>query len=237
MIRLRVLFALPRQHIEKNIKDVQNGIALAVADCGRDAESVKLIAVTKTYGADDINTAIDAGITDIGENRVQEILEKFDKVKPVRWHLIGHLQKNKVKYIIDKVEMIHSVDSEKLAAEIDKRSRAVGRVMDILVEINSGREENKSGVMPEDAAILCEKLSKYPNIRLCGFMTMAPRCESSAEYRKYFSETYDLIIDIWEKKLHNIKRPIISMGMSESFHEAVAEGSTCVRVGRAFFAK
>jgi len=129
------------------------------------------------------------------------------------------------------------VDSEKLAAEIDKRSRAAGRVMDILVEINSGREENKSGVMPEDVEALCEKLANYPNIRLCGFMTMAPRCESSDEYRKYFSETYNLIVDIWEKKLHNIKRPIISMGMSESFHEAIAEGSSCVRVGRAFFAR
>ncbi len=227
-------------YIDKNTARIRAELETAAKEAGREPDSVTLLAAVKYAEAEEINYLChNCGITDIGENRVQQLLEHWEAIdrEGVRFHFIGSLQTNKVKYIADKVCMIHSVDSEKLAAEIDKRSRAVGRVMDILVEINSGREENKSGVLPEDAAELCEKLAKYPNIRLCGFMTMAPRCESSAEYRKYFSETYNLIVDIWEKKLHNIKRPIISMGMSESFHEAVAEGSSCVRVGRAFFAR
>lgn len=227
-------------YIDKNTARIRAELDEAAREAGREPDDVTLLAAVKYAEADEINHLChNCGITDIGENRVQQLLEHWEAIdrEGVRFHFIGSLQTNKVKYIADKVCMIHSVDSEKLAAEIDKRSRAVGRVMDILVEINSGREENKSGVMPEEVAGLCEKLAKYPNIRLCGFMTMAPRCESSAEYRKYFSETYNLIVDIWEKKLHNIKRPIISMGMSESFHEAVAEGSSCVRVGRAFFAK
>ena len=227
-------------YIDQNTARIRAELEAAAREAGRDPSEVTLLAAVKYAEADEINYLChNCGITDIGENRVQQLLEHWESIdrEGVRFHFIGSLQTNKVKYIADKVCMIHSVDSEKLAAEIDKRSRAVGRVMDILVEINSGREENKSGVMPEDVEELCEKLAKYPNIRLCGFMTMAPRCESSAEYRKYFSETYNLIIDILAKKLHNIKRPIISMGMSDSFHEAVAEGSTCVRVGRAFFAK
>ena len=227
-------------YIDQNTARIRAELETAAKEAGRDPSEVTLLAAVKYAEADEINYLChNCGITDIGENRVQQLLEHWESIdrEGVRFHFIGSLQTNKVKYIADKVCMIHSVDSEKLAAEIDKRSRAIGRVMDILVEINSGREENKSGVMPEEVEELCEKLAKYPNSRLCGFMTMAPRCESSAEYRKYFSETYNLIIDILAKKLHNIKRPIISMGMSDSFHEAVAEGSTCVRVGRAFFAK
>ena len=227
-------------YIDKNTARIRAELEAAAREAGREPDGVTLLAAVKYAEAGEIDHLChNCGVTDIGENRVQQLLEHWEAIdrEGVRFHFIGSLQTNKVKYIADKVCMIHSVDSEKLAAEIDKRSRAADRVMDILVEINSGREENKSGVLPEEAAELCEKLAKYPNIRLCGFMTMAPRCESSDEYRKYFSETYNLIVDIWEKKLHNIKRPIISMGMSESFHEAVAEGSTCVRVGRAFFAK
>jgi pyridoxal phosphate enzyme (YggS family) len=133
--------------------------------------------------------------------------------------------------------MIHSVDSEKLAAEINRQAAKFGRVIDVLVEINSGREESKTGVLPEEAEALCIKIRDYPNIHLCGFMTMAPKCENDDDRSKYFRETSQLIIDIWEKKLHNIERPVISMGMSESFETAVRNGSTCVRIGRALFVK
>ena len=133
--------------------------------------------------------------------------------------------------------MIHSLDSEKLAAEINSRCQKIGKTMDVLCEINCGREENKSGIMPEKAEEFCVALQKYDNLRLRGFMTMAPVCEKKEEYNKFFSETVELVLDIWQKKLHNIERPIISMGMSDSFEQAIASGSTTVRIGRSFFVK
>ena len=151
-------------------------------------------------------------------------------------HFIGTLQKNKVKYIIDKVSMIHSVDSLSLAAEIEKQAAKHGIVMDILVEINSGMEENKSGISPDDAAAFCQEIGQFSHLKLCGFMTMAPKCEKNEEYRKYFRKTSQLCLDIWQKTLHNIGRPILSMGMSDSFEVAIEEGADIVRVGRALFA-
>jgi pyridoxal phosphate enzyme (YggS family) len=133
--------------------------------------------------------------------------------------------------------MIHSLDSERLAAEIDKQCRKIGKVMNVLCEINCGREAEKSGVMPEDAEKFCLSLAKYPNLKLCGFMTMAPKCEKNEEYIKYFSETTQLVLDIWHKKLDNIYKPVLSMGMSDSFEAAIAAGSTIVRVGRGLFVK
>jgi pyridoxal phosphate enzyme (YggS family) len=133
--------------------------------------------------------------------------------------------------------MIHSLDSERLAYEIDRQCAKIGKTMKVLCEINCGREENKSGILPEDAEEFCLGLSKYKNIELCGFMTMAPASSDFDDYRKYFSETVKLVLDIWHKKLHNIERPVISMGMSGSFEAAIAEGSTIVRIGRSLFAK
>ena len=177
------------------------------------------------------------GVDDVGENRVQQLLERWDALdrEGLRVHFIGTLQSNKVKYIIDKVCMIHSVDSHSLAKEIEKQAAKHDLVMDILVEINSGYEVNKSGLKPEEAEEFCLSLSQYPHIRLRGFMTMAPKCENTEAYRKYFQKTYRQCLDIWEKKLHNIDRPIISMGMSESFEPAIEEGATVVRIGRALF--
>jgi pyridoxal phosphate enzyme (YggS family) len=152
-------------------------------------------------------------------------------------HFIGTLQTNKVKYIVDKVDMIHSLDSEKLAAEIDKQCKKIGKIMNVLCEINCGREEMKSGLMPEDVEEFCMSLEKYTNLKLCGFMTMAPKCEKNDEYIKYFSETAHLVLDIWHKKLDNIYKPVLSMGMSDSFEAAIAAGSTIVRVGRGLFVK
>ncbi|MBE6530005.1 MAG: YggS family pyridoxal phosphate-dependent enzyme [Ruminococcaceae bacterium] len=177
------------------------------------------------------------GVKNIGENRVQQLLEHWETIRRegVSFHFIGTLQSNKVKYIIDKVTLIHSVDSLSLAKEIDRQAAKHGIRMDILCEINSGREPNKSGVMPEDAAALCEEIAKLPHLRLRGFMTMAPHADNPEDARKFFRETFRRGLDIWQKKLHNIDRPVFSMGMSESFPVAIEEGATIVRVGRSLF--
>jgi len=201
---------------------------------------VTLLAAIKYTDAEHVNYLHrELGVHDVGENRVQQLLERWDALdrEGMRIHFIGKLQSNKVKYIIDKVCMIHSLDSHSLAKEIDRRAAQHGIVMDVLVEINSGREENKSGLDPEEVVEFCLSLSQYEHIRLRGFMTMAPKCEKNEEYRKYFQETSQQCLDIWQKKLHNIGRPILSMGMSESFVPAIEEGASVVRVGRALFAR
>ena len=226
-------------YLDKNIAEVRAQIDRARAEAGR-TDEVTLIAAVKSGEVGEINYLHKSlGINDIGENRVQQLLERYEAYdrEGLRIHFIGHLQTNKVKYIIDKVHMIHSLDSERLAAEIDRQAEKCGIVMNVLVEINSGREPNKDGVMPEDAASLCLALCQYPHIKLCGFMTMAPVCEEKAEYRKYFDEISALAVDIWTKTLHNIGSPILSMGMSGSFEQAIASGATAVRVGRRLFEK
>ncbi|MGX8774626.1 MAG: YggS family pyridoxal phosphate-dependent enzyme, partial [Bacillota bacterium] len=163
------------EDIKKNLEAVRAQITDAAQTAGGDGEDVILVAVSKTRTPEEVNTAIDAGVTDIGENKVQEIMDKYDDIKPVRWHLIGHLQTNKVKYIIDKVDMIHSVDSIKLAKEIDKRAKAAGKTMDILVQINPAEEESKFGVTIEGAGDLVrEILETCDNIRIRGLMSVAP---------------------------------------------------------------
>jgi pyridoxal phosphate enzyme (YggS family) len=179
------------------------------------------------------------GVKAVGENRVQQMLEHMESIDcdGLEFHFIGTLQTNKVKYIIDKVKMIHSLDSLKLAAEIDKQAKKHGIVMDVLVEVNCGEEENKSGLLPSEVESFCLALSDFSSLRLRGFMTMAPKCEKKEDYLKYFQQTYAQVLDIWTKKLHNIGRPIISMGMSDSFEEAIACGSDIVRIGRRLFIK
>ncbi len=203
-------------------------------------QEVMLLAAIKYTDAEHVNYLHRVlGVHDVGENRVQQLLERRDALdrEGLRIHFIGTLQTNKVKYIIDKVDMIHSLDNERLAQEIERQAAKHGRVMDVLVEINSGKEENKSGLSPDAAAEFCQTLAKYPHINLRGFMTMAPKCEKNEEYRKYFRETSQLCLDIWTKKLHNIGRPILSMGMSGSFEAAIEEGADIVRIGRALFAE
>ena len=180
-----------------------------------------------------------AGVRQVGENRVQQLLSHIEAIdcEGLEFHFIGTLQTNKVKYIIDKVSMIHSVDSVRLAAEIDRQAKKHGLTMDVLIEINSGEEESKSGVLPEELDALCDAVLGFENINLRGFMTMAPKCEKKEEYLKYFQQTYQQVLDIWAKKMHNISRPIISMGMSDSFEEAILSGSDIVRVGRRLFVK
>ena len=203
-------------------------------------DEVTLLAAIKYTDAEHVNYLHRSlGVTDVGENRVQQLLERWDALdkEGLRVHFIGKLQSNKVKYIIDKVCMIHSLDSPSLAREIERQGAKHGIVMDVLVEINSGKEENKSGLDPGEVEAFCKSLVEYPHIRLRGFMTMAPRCEGAEEYRKYFRATYEQCMDIWYKKLCLEGKPIVSMGMSESFEPAIEEGSTIVRVGRALFAE
>ena len=225
-------------YLDRNMESVRSRMAVACEKAGRDG--VTMVAAVKYADVEEINYLCDhLGVTDIGENRVQQLLEHYEGLndRNVNVHFIGTLQTNKVKYIVDKVCMIHSVDSVKLAAEIDKQAKKHGRVMDILVEINSGEEQSKSGILPADAEALCIEISKFENISLKGFMTMAPRCEKKEDYIKFFSQTYAQVLDIWTKKLHNISSPVISMGMSESFEEAIASGATVVRIGRCLFEK
>ncbi len=198
---------------------------------------VALLAATKTVPAEDIVYATEnLGLTLAGENRVQELCAKYpDLVGKCDLHLIGTLQTRKVRDTVGKVSMIESVDSLKLASEIDRRSREAGVVTDVLLEVNIGREENKSGVLPENVGGLLDEISSFEAIRPAGIMTMAPICTSEAERRKYFSETYRIFIDIYLKKRHNIIEPVLSMGMSDSFEEAILEGATEVRVGSALF--
>ncbi len=221
--------------IKNNIEQIRSEI-----DGGKTAPDVTLMLATKTVDTERIAYAVnECGIKAIGENRVQELLDKYEDVKdlPCELHFIGTLQTNKVKYIVGKVDLIHSVDSEKLAKEIDVRASKLGIVQDILVEINCGKEENKSGIMPEDVYEFLEKISTYSNIRIIGVMTMAPKCENKSDYHNYFSQIYKLFIDICEKKLDNINKPILSMGMSDSYLQAVQNGSNMVRVGSAVFGK
>lgn len=234
---MRQVRELDERELQRRVADVRARMRQA-GDHGQ----VTLLAAVKYATAEEINTLHRAcGVNDIGENRVQQLLEHYEKLEDkqnLRIHFIGSLQTNKVKYIADKVCMIHSLDSERLAAEIERQCAKLGRTMDVLVEVNSGEEQSKGGVAPRDVADFCRSLGKYSHLRLRGFMTMAPKCEKTEDYHKYFSQTYRDCLDIWQKKLDNIgveKEPIFSMGMSASFEAAISEGATVVRVGGALF--
>lgn len=222
--------------IGENIKHVIAMKDEAAKKSGRPGEDVLLVAVTKLHTAEEINEAIDCGITDIGENKVQEIMDKFDHVKPVRWHLIGHLQTNKVKYIIDKVSMIYSVDSLKLAQEINKRAEQHGLVMDILIQVNSAMEESKFGITTEETGQLIKDiLDTCPHVRIRGLMCIAPFEENPEDARIYFEEVkkqYDEYGGIQHERL-DFK--YLSMGMSNDFQVAIEAGSNLIRVGTLIF--
>lgn len=199
-------------------------------------DGVLLVAVTKTHSVEEINEAIDCGITDIGENKVQEIMDKYDRVKPVRWHMIGHLQTNKVKYIIDKVSLIHSVDSLKLAKEIDKRAAQHGKVMDVLIQVNAAHEESKWGIDPDETGTLInEILESCPNVRICGLMSVAPYAEDPDEIRPFFAQVKNLYDEYGKIDHEMIDFKYLSMGMTHDYVTAMEEGSNLIRVGTAIF--
>lgn len=224
------------EDIRGNLKKINEQIRLCAEGCGRSADDVLLCAVSKTRTPEEINIAIDEGVTDIGENKVQEIMDKFDEVKPVRWHMIGHLQTNKVKYIIDKVSMIHSVDSFKLAAEIDKRAAQHGLVMDILIQVNSAQEDSKFGITTDETETLIKEiLDKCENIRIRGLMCIAPYADDPEDIKVYFEEVKKQYDEFGKIDHQRLDFKYLSMGMSHDFPVAIEAGSNLVRVGNAIF--
>lgn len=224
--------------IRKNLEDIRSRVRSAELRSGRKPGAVSIIAVTKTVGPERIRRAVDCGITELGENRVQELTEKYDIIdRNCKWHLIGHLQTNKVKYIADKVGMIHSVDRPELAGEIQKRAEKAGRVIDVLVQVNIAGEETKSGIGPEQALDFVKSLAGYGNMRVRGLMTIAPMAENPEDVRWVFAALRKLLIDIREENIDNVNMDFLSMGMSNDFEVAVEEGSNMVRIGTAIFGK
>lgn len=227
------------REIAQNLEDVRARIARAAAKSGRNAEDITLVAVTKTKPAPDVNAALACGVRIIGENRVQELCEKLPGITlgDAHAHLIGHLQTNKVRQVIEKVAMIQSVDSLHLAQEIEKQAARHGLKMDVLLEVNIGGEEAKSGVAPQALPELLANVQALPHLRVRGLMTVPPRLDGGEEVRPYFSAMRKLFIDIASKKSDNKDIRILSMGMSADFEIAIEEGSTMVRVGTAIFGR
>lgn len=223
--------------VEENYKRVLDRVNEAAVKAGRSTDDVRLMAVTKTVESPYINRAIELGADLIGENRVQEYLGKKDELHldGVEKHLIGRLQTNKVKYIVGEVDMIESVDTLKLAQEISKQSVKRGVVTPVLVEVNIGKEESKSGIFIEQLHDLLCEIASLEAVKVKGLMTIPPICDSESEVRKYFEAMHQSFIDIKDEKIDNIDMEILSMGMSGDFEAAVSEGSNIVRVGSAIF--
>ena len=222
--------------IRDNIQTVRERIKAAAAAVGRDPEEITLIAVSKLHPAEDVDAAAECGILYFAENKVQELCKKQPLVKTdVRWHLIGHLQTNKVKQVIDKVCLIHSVDSLHLAEEIDKRAAQAGKVMDILIQVNAAGEESKFGVKVDEVLPLIEKISKLEQVSVMGLMTIAPYTDNPESNRTYFRQLKQLSVDIESKNIDNISMTVLSMGMTGDYQVAIEEGATHVRVGTGIF--
>ncbi len=232
------------RYLERNLARVRADYISAARAAGYDPEAITLMAAIKSADVGEVNYLHRVlGVHAVGENRVQQLLERYDRLdrEGLSIHFIGTLQTNKVKYIIDKVDMIQSLDSERLAREIERQAAKSERVMDVLIEINSGEEAAKSGVSPAEAAGFAARITdgEFPHLRLCGFMTMAPRC-SEDEYHTYFADTRRLCETIWSDLGADGRvtgRMILSMGMSESYIPAAAEGATLLRVGRGLFCR
>ncbi len=222
--------------INENITDVKKVIEASANKASRNVTDVTLIAVSKTKPVEMLKEAYDAGMRDFGENKVQEIVDKYDKLPPdIRWHMIGHLQTNKVKYIVDKVFMIHSVDSLKLAKEISKEAVKKSVTVSVLIEVNMALEESKFGVSAEETEALIREISKLPGVLVKGLMTVAPYVDDSEENREIFRKMSQLFVDIKNKNIDNVCMDFMSMGMSGDFDVAVEEGATHVRVGTKIF--
>ncbi|MBR4608257.1 MAG: YggS family pyridoxal phosphate-dependent enzyme [Lachnospiraceae bacterium] len=222
--------------IFENMVKVRNKISAACQRAGRAENTVTLIAVSKTKPLEDLKEAYAAGARDFGENKVQELVDKMPNMPgDVRWHMIGHLQRNKVKYIVGKVYMIHGVDSLRLAEEISHEAVKQGVRVKILMEVNVAGEESKFGISPKEAPTLAEQISKLPGISLEGLMTIAPYVTDSEENREIFAKLRQLAVDISRKNIDNVTMNVLSMGMTGDYEVAVEEGATYVRVGTGIF--
>lgn len=223
--------------ILENIEKVRKNIETAALKSGRKLEDIHLIAVTKTVGVFEIEEALKAGVSNIGENKVQEVTKKYDSVKDAaKWHLIGTLQTNKVKYIIDKVDLIHSLDRIALAEEIDKRAKKISKVMDCLIQVNISLEDSKHGVLKEETLDFVKEVSKrYDNLRIKGLMGMAPFELEPEDTRVYFRQMKKLSDQISKEEIPNVSMEYLSMGMTNDYMVAIEEGANMVRVGTAIF--
>lgn len=222
---------------DQNYSEIKNNIKTAAESVGKRYEDITLLAATKTVDINTINHAIKSGIEYIGENRVQEFLSKCEGYAPCHKHFIGHLQTNKVKDIVPHVELIHSVDSVHLAKEISKVSQRLGKVTDILLEINIGAEESKSGFAPEEVAEKLKEIAKLDSIRVKGLMAIPPVCNLPEENAVYFMKMQKLFIDIGAQKIDNSSMEFLSMGMSDDYMTAIKYGANMIRLGTALFGK
>lgn len=224
-------------YIKDNIEKLKDNIRGVCLETGIDPNDIKLVAVTKNVNIDNIKEAVSCGIVDLGENRVQEFLTKFSTIKDVNWHIIGHLQRNKVKYVVGNVNLIQSVDSVKLAQEIDKRAGLLNIVQNVLIEVKTSYEETKFGITIDGFEDVLEDISILSNLTVKGIMTIAPKVENEDLARPYFKAAYDLFVKYKNINQSNIKFEYLSMGMSKDYKAAIKEGSNMVRIGTAIFGK
>lgn len=222
--------------INENVASLVLEVKNVCDSCNRDSSDIRIVAVTKTVGIDGMKVAVESGLTDLGENRVQELIEKIEQFdESITWHMIGHLQRNKVKYIIDKVSLIHSLDSERLAEEIQRQSLKRLKKTDVLIEVNVGSEDTKFGIKPEEILDFARIISKYDNIRLRGLMTVAPYDEEPENIRPLMKLMYQKFNELKSLNLKNSLIDTLSMGMSNDFKIALEEGATMIRVGSLIF--
>ncbi|MDD6327512.1 MAG: YggS family pyridoxal phosphate-dependent enzyme [Lachnospiraceae bacterium] len=222
--------------LKENLLDVKEKIRLACERAGRNPDEVTLIAVSKTKPLSDIEELILCEQMEYGENKVQELVDKYEHVsKPVNWHLIGHLQTNKVKYIVDKACLIHSVDSLHLAKEIEKEAAKKSVICKILIQVNIAKEDTKFGVSEEEACSLIEQIKDFPHIQIEGLMTIAPFVDNPEKNRHIFRNLHQLLLDIKSKNIDNVNMNVLSMGMTNDYEVAIEEGATMVRVGTGIF--
>lgn len=226
------------KNIKENINQIMDEMNTACKKANRQLDEITLIAVTKTKPIEDMQHALEYGIIDVGENKVQEIRDKYPVFKSkFKWHMIGHLQTNKVKYIIDKVDLIHSVDSIKLAHKINEEAKKCNKIMPILIQINIMNEETKFGIASEEAEDFIRKISELENVRIDGLMTVAPNVSDPEENRAVFRKMKQIYIDINRKNIDNVNMVTLSMGMTNDYKIAIEEGATMVRIGTAIFGK
>lgn len=222
--------------ISDNLRLVEENIAAACNRAGRRREEVKLIAVSKTHPVEAVKEAMRCGIRSFGENKVQELKDKMEKIDDsLDWHLIGHLQTNKVKYVVGKVSLIHSLESIRLAEALEKEAVKRGVIVDVLVEVNIAGEDTKFGVLPENVEDFIREVAKFEHIRVKGLMTVAPIAQKSEENRKYFKNLNKIMVDLNSKNIHNVSMNVLSMGMTGDYETAIEEGATLVRVGTGIF--
>ena len=222
--------------IQENIKLVEENIKKACEKVGRDVNEVTLIAVSKTKPYTAIEEALPTGVKDYGENKVQELCDKYEILpKDIKWHMIGHLQRNKVKYLVGKVELIHSVDSLRLANQIETEFAKKNEIANILIEVNMANEESKFGITSETTEQLVREISKLEHVRIKGLMTIAPYTDNPETNREYFRNMKKLSVDITEKNIDNVSMNVLSMGMTGDYQVAIEEGATMIRVGTGIF--